>query len=357
MTKSHDRPFVIEWDATDLASFEAKAQRDVVFVRYEGCHLSVLYECSDDSLPGKLGAYGPPLRTSGTVEAVDIEDQGKLYAELPLAAASLSGRVESGDKLHMRYFVSGVVQATRGSVARPSLAGIAACAGATHFVWAYNLGAFELTSEARDHAAASVGASGIGAGGSKSHGETRLKSGGSLPSCAGEDAATARACRVPIRLSLRPIVEAPAGGSAVAGAAAPPSPESAPTPGASPASGGTKEEARQVLLGAVKRAQESSRARLEAARKAELGDGAACLADLDKLAEGRAESHLDDELRSRCEMRAGKCEAGKSRYRQYLEREVQETGRAIDIDRQVEARAARYCTGAQGAERRAPAAR
>src|SRR5262245_50539535 len=99
LTKSHDRPFVIEWDATDLASFEAKAQRDVVFVRYEGCHLTVLYGCSDDSVPGKLGAYAQPTFTSGTVEGVDMKTEGDLYAQLPLAAASFSGRVASGDTL------------------------------------------------------------------------------------------------------------------------------------------------------------------------------------------------------------------------------------------------------------------
>lgn len=346
MTKSHERPFVIEWDATDLASFEAKAQRDVVFVRYEGCHLSVLYGCSDESIPGKLGAYAAPLRTSGTVENVDIEDEGKLYAELPLAAASLSGRVESGDALHMRYFVGGVVTSTRDTVSRTALSGIAACEGATHFVWAYNLGAFELTTSARDKASAQVGFSGAGAGGSKSHGETRLKSGGDLASCTGEEAATARACRVPIRLALRPISEAGATANAGGAGAAPAGSASA---GAAPPS--AREEARQVLLGAVKRAQEDSHARSEARRKAELGDGAACLEDLDKLAQKHPESHYDDDLRSLCEMRAGKCDAGKSRYRQYLEREVQESGRPVDVDRRVEERAATYCKGPQGTPR------
>src|SRR5579862_4800306 len=46
-----DRPFIVQWDATDLASFEAKAGNDTVFVRYQGCKLDVVYECNDPSVP------------------------------------------------------------------------------------------------------------------------------------------------------------------------------------------------------------------------------------------------------------------------------------------------------------------
>src|ERR1700722_7586501 len=53
-----DRPFVVEWDSTDLTSFEAKAQRDVVFVKVDGCSLTVL-DCRDDGIAGKYGIYDP----------------------------------------------------------------------------------------------------------------------------------------------------------------------------------------------------------------------------------------------------------------------------------------------------------
>jgi hypothetical protein len=60
LSKSHERPFVIEWDATDLAAFEAKASRDVVFVHYEGCVLTVLDGCRDEAIAGRFGVYAPP---------------------------------------------------------------------------------------------------------------------------------------------------------------------------------------------------------------------------------------------------------------------------------------------------------
>src|SRR5690348_8702821 len=53
--KAHERPFVIEWDATDMSSFEARAANDIIFVRYEGCDLQVLDGCVDDSVRGSLG--------------------------------------------------------------------------------------------------------------------------------------------------------------------------------------------------------------------------------------------------------------------------------------------------------------
>src|SRR6188472_4362908 len=48
-----DRPFVVEWDATDTATFESAAQRDVIVVRYENCELEVLDGCMDDAISGK----------------------------------------------------------------------------------------------------------------------------------------------------------------------------------------------------------------------------------------------------------------------------------------------------------------
>ena len=50
--KNADRPFVIEWDATDQSSFQARASNDVVFVKYEGCDLKIIDGCVVDSGEG-----------------------------------------------------------------------------------------------------------------------------------------------------------------------------------------------------------------------------------------------------------------------------------------------------------------
>ncbi|MEA2749387.1 MAG: hypothetical protein QOI41_3530, partial [Myxococcales bacterium] len=162
--KSADRPFIIEWDATDLSQFESVTSNDIVFVRYEGCELRVIDSCRNDSVKGALGAYKSVDWTSGSVEKMDISNEGELYAKLPLGAATLGGRVSAGEQFHMEYFVSGVRTATRPVVYRADLDTVAGCKGATHFVYAYQLGAFALGSKKNINAEASATVWGFGGG-------------------------------------------------------------------------------------------------------------------------------------------------------------------------------------------------
>jgi hypothetical protein len=144
--RQHARPFVIEWDATDMSSFESLAASEVVVVRYEGCELTVLDRCRDPSVRGKFGAYQPVDWTSGQLETVEIGSEGELYAKLPLGVASLAGRARAGEKFHMEYYVAGTRNASRAELYRSELAEQPGCSGATHFVSGFNLGAFALGS-------------------------------------------------------------------------------------------------------------------------------------------------------------------------------------------------------------------
>ncbi len=144
--EDHERPFVIEWDATDMSSFESLAKRDVVVVRYEGCKLRILDGCRDDSVPGAYGSYRPVSWTAGSLERVEIGSEADLYAKLPLGVGELGGRVAGGEKFRMEYFVAGTRNATRPGIYRGDLADNPGCQGATHFVYGYNLGAFALGS-------------------------------------------------------------------------------------------------------------------------------------------------------------------------------------------------------------------
>ena len=116
------RPFVVEWDATDLATFEAKAGRDLVFVSYEGCEIELLYGCSDNGVPGRYGAYDTPRFTSGTVESFEMHNQEELWAKLPLGAASVGAELSAAESLELQYFVSGTVMSTRNYVERATIA-------------------------------------------------------------------------------------------------------------------------------------------------------------------------------------------------------------------------------------------
>ena len=306
--KSHDRPFIIEWDATDMSMFENRAATDVVFVKYEGCELKVLDACANDSIQGSLGRYRPVEWTSGSVEKIAISNEGELYAKLPLGVATLGGRVSAGEKFAMEYFVSGVRTATRSGAYRDDLAKIPGCKGATHFVYGYSLGAFALGSEKKMGGDVEVGVKGIGGGAKTTHQSSAEKKGGLIDSCRAETAKEVKSCQVPIRLMLR---EIEAGASPEANTTA-----SGPAAGPPPA----RSDKPEVSMDEIK-------LRESAARKRASKDGAGCLADLDAADKqfpnsARLSTRPDGmmNIRGACLMLKGDCEAGKKLYRQAMER-------------------------------------
>jgi hypothetical protein len=201
--KTADRPFIIEWDATDASSFESRANSGLVFVKYEGCDLKVMDACG----PEAKDAYKAPEWTSGSLEKVDINTEGELYAKLPLGAASLGARASAGEKFHMEYFVSGTRNATKPSFSKAELAKLPGCKGATHFVFGYNLGAFALGTLKNSKGEAGVSFKGVGAGGSQSMTNNAEKKGGLLGTCSPEKPESVKTCQSPIRLSLRELAE------------------------------------------------------------------------------------------------------------------------------------------------------
>ena len=335
--KNAERPFVIEWDATDMSSFESRAAGDLVFVRYEGCNLKVIDTCVDDSVRGAFGSYKAVEWTSGSVESLDIHDEGELYAKLPLGAATLGGRVQGGEKFHMEYFVSGTRTATRDAVHRGDLAKRPSCKEATHFVYAYNLGAFALG--AQSNIKGEVGATvwGMGAGGSRATESKADKRGGDIATCRGDSAKEVQTCKVPIRLTLREISNDESADSKDAVA-----PE---TPAAENLAGRL-----QATTQREKDAEEHART---AEAKLNARDGKGCVAELDthdKLdprpsgMSATSGSYLSS-TRGRCLMLAGQCNAGKDMYRKALEKSAGATLGPSQLDTKTDEAATQYCQG------------
>jgi hypothetical protein len=338
-----DRPFVIDWDATDMSSFEARAADDIVFVRYEGCELKVLDSCVDDSVHGSLGSYKAVDWTSGSVETLDVNDEGDLYAKLPLGAASLGARVQGGEKFHMEYFVSGTRSATRDGVARADLTRIAGCQSATHFVYAYNLGAFALGAQSNLQAQAGGTVWGFGAGGGSTSQSKAEKAGGDLSTCRGESAKDVRTCRVPIRLTLRAVSAGESADSRDGNA-----PETA--------SAANLAGRLQATTAREKRAQEHAHA---AETKQSARDGSGCLSELDAHDQldprpsglsSSAESALAA-TRARCLMLAGRCSPGKVLFRQNLEKTAGATLGPNELDDRTDQAATEFCQGGTMSER------
>ncbi len=329
-SKTHQRPFVIEWDATDMSSFESKASSDVVFVKYEGCDLVVLDGCASD-VRGALGAYGAVDWTSGSVEKIDIANQGELYAKLPLGAATLGGRVSQGEQFHMEYYVSGTRKATRDEVYRSELDAVPRCKGATHFVYAYNLGAFALASAKQLTREAGATVWGIGAGGKSSSLGNADKRGGVLTSCTGVTAKETQTCTVPIRLTLREI-----SGGANPDVVASRAPE---TPDAMNLAGKVMQKME---------ANEQAKARAQAAvGKMNAGDGKGCLKELDAM--DRVEpAHVSTNpkspssfARGMCVMLAGQCDAGRAQLRKAYQAQTDLSTELVDAS--VDAAASKHC--------------
>ncbi len=321
-------PFVVEWDATDLSTFEAKAARDVVFVRYKDCQIELLYSCSDNGIPGRYGRYQEPTFTSGTVESIEIKNEDELYAKLPLGAVSFGANVKMGEALELQYFVSGVVTSTRNSISRAALQDNPRCEGATHFVSAYNLGAFQLMAYKGATGQAGLEVKTAGGGARSTSESENLKQGGALESC---ETQSQRKCRVPIRLVLQTIDEASQDLDASAPVAAPSAP---------------------AVTNYEDRPESRARALRDTARKKEAaGDGQGCLDDLERADRLDPSGGGDKSLaytRGLCMMRAGQCDEGKAMMRDYLAA-LDDKHRKTDkqLDKQVESMARGKCNLAQ----------
>jgi hypothetical protein len=333
--KNHERPFVIEWDATDMSQFEALSGNDVVFVKYEGCDLKIIDSCKDDSVKGSLGAYKPIDWTSGSVEKIDVKNEGELYAKLPLGVATLGARVSAGETFLMEYFVAGTRTATRPAAYKSDLAKRPGCKGVTHFVYSYNLGAFALGSTKNISGSAGGTVWGAGAGGSSKYASAAEKKGGLLASCRGESAKEIATCKTPIRLTLREIEDGE-NPDAIAGRA-PESPSAANLAGKLDA---------KLQLGEKALEHWDS-----AGKKAIARDGKGCLAELDAKdqadprpanASTNPNASAFVHLRARCLMLSGQCEAGKQLSRKaYMG--MGYTNENVDLV--VDTDVANYCEG------------
>ena len=304
--ENHTRPFIIEWDATDMGSFEDFAASNVVVVKYEGCNLRVLDRCRDDSIAGSLGAYKPVEWTSGSLETIDIRSQGELSAKLPLGVATLGGRVTSGEKFHMEYFVAGTRTSTRPDVFQDDLDKLTECEGATHFVYNYNLGAFALGSVKDFEASASASIYGFGSDGKTTQSSSAEKEGGDLKACKSDTIEEIQGCKTPIRLTLRPI-----------------------KPGSDPGKSTPDNDASLNAAAKVDQKLETSaaaKAHLASARtKLGVGDGKGCLAELNahdkadpKYPSTDPKSREIAMTRAECLMLTGKCQIGRKKYAEAL---------------------------------------
>src|SRR5882724_2427478 len=196
-------PDLMGWDSGSRANLNRLWQRGVVAVRYEakGCNveLEVLSDCIGDG-KYEYGAYA----ATDTKLAHNVSE---LYAQLPIGAASLSGKLHGDKALRTDYTLVGMAALPPDSSFR--LDGLRGrdCSRATHVVSRVYLGAFAMTAGDTRDLESTTSIFLAKAGGSKNDHVERLTREGSEQACSDSlsSGKPNQLCSVPLRLGLLPL--------------------------------------------------------------------------------------------------------------------------------------------------------
>ena len=187
-------PFIVEWPAARRTSLESASQDGLLAVSYAPCGgLKVLSNCK---LPGRYEFR----RTSLASDTVKIYDEDSLWADLPLGAVSLQGEVGQGRGLELNYTTVGERVASEPAIG--SMTG--ECAGASHYVKALTIGAYELNTVSISNIGGGVHVGPAGGGARTSSSHNTLQSGGQLAKCQ-ELGTIGIGCDAVLQLRLAPL--------------------------------------------------------------------------------------------------------------------------------------------------------
>jgi hypothetical protein len=200
-------PDLMAWDSGSRATLRSVKEQGVVVVRYEaeGCNvqLHVLPNCA------AKGSYA--FSPYSATETKLARTANELFAELPIGAAKLSGKLKGTRAIRTDYMMAGVESLKIGATfKREELVGD--CNAATHVVTKIYVGGFALAAgESRDlEGGASVfvvPGVGVGGGAKSESAVQRLQNEGSAKACeeAQEKGTPSPQCSVPLRIALMPL--------------------------------------------------------------------------------------------------------------------------------------------------------
>ena len=197
--KSAAKPLVVEWPAADRAALEARTSRGLVAVRYAGCEMEVLTNCT-------AGGEYEYLGLTQKREGVKITNADELYAQLPVGAAGLEAKLERSGQLNVDMVIVGRQEANKSQFTERDLEG--RCDEATHVITGLTVGAFSFYSGAGAEVGAGVKVGNVGAGASSSAGQEILKSDGDEGACglaSSEDTAPPENCGALLRVEVVPV--------------------------------------------------------------------------------------------------------------------------------------------------------
>lgn len=204
VVKSGSEPLIVEWPSAERTKLESFAGKGLVAIRQEGCAVKVLARCP---LGGRY-AYTP---TTTKRDLVTVTSEDELYANLPVGAAKLEGKLASSGQLNVSMTIVGRFDADRAVVTKPT--GVPECEGATHYVTGFTSGAFRFYSGSTAAIAAGAAAFGAGVGGKTEGSSETLTADGDDVACTRSTATDARppfGCGAILRIELVPLGEAKA---------------------------------------------------------------------------------------------------------------------------------------------------
>jgi hypothetical protein len=195
-------PLIVEWPSAARGDLEAivEGHKSVAVVHFVGCTMTVLSDCT---APGKVSYL--PYRNEKQ-DQLRITTADDLYANLPVGAAKLEGKLERAGELDVDMTLVGQYEATTGAVTRSDLVG--SCEGATHVVERISVGAFDFHTAANANVGAGVKVMGAGAGGSSAATRDDIARDGRTEACSNAkptDTDPPENCGALVRLQLLPL--------------------------------------------------------------------------------------------------------------------------------------------------------
>jgi hypothetical protein len=199
LTSQPTAPLVVEWSGAARGQLETLRAKHLVAVHYSGCELEVLPACE------VRGGYSY-VPVTPKHERLVVHDEDELYANIPLHAAALEGKLKSAGQLNVKMTVVGRFESPDAAVSREALSGD--CDRATHVITGLTTGAFSFFAGRDDEAGGGVTIGGLGGGASAKNSIEVLNKDGDESTCekaAAADRAPPFGCGALIRLEIVPV--------------------------------------------------------------------------------------------------------------------------------------------------------
>jgi formylglycine-generating enzyme len=204
--RAQSEPDLMGWDSASRMSLNTLRTAGVVAVRYraQGCNveLEILQNCI-----GKGEYRYQPYASSDTKVAKSAQD---LYAQLPVGAARLVGRLQGNRALRTDYVLVGMAALPPGGTYAASNLKGPDCQRATHVVSRVYLGGFAMEAGVASELESGASVFGVGAGAKRSGSEQRVFFEGNPVQCAKaqESGELQPLCSVPLRIGLLAVGDA-----------------------------------------------------------------------------------------------------------------------------------------------------